>query len=117
MPSAALASVGERATWVALERVREELVKMMRAPKPSRGFELLREAGLLGLWMPELQRCYGVPHWSGRHRAKPVPGRRLSGRTHARGNARSHSRTTWRLRSSRRSTGRPASQSASACAG
>ena len=57
----ALASVGERATWVALERVREELVKMMRAPKPSRGFELLREAGLLGLWMPEVQRCYGVP--------------------------------------------------------
>ena len=33
---------------------------MMVAPRPSVGFELLREAGLLELWLPELARCYGV---------------------------------------------------------
>jgi tRNA nucleotidyltransferase (CCA-adding enzyme) len=46
---------------VAAERVRAELEQMLGAPEPSRGFELLREAGLLGVWLPELARCRGVP--------------------------------------------------------
>ena len=46
---------------VAAERVRDELERMLRAGRPSRGFELLREAGLLTLWLPELARCRGVP--------------------------------------------------------
>jgi len=58
---AALGGVSDRARLVALERVREELVKLMTAPRPSVGFELLREAGLLELWLPELARCRGVP--------------------------------------------------------
>ena len=58
---AALAGVVDRARLVALERVRVELVKLMAAPRPSTGLELLREAGLLGLWMPELTRCHAVP--------------------------------------------------------
>lgn len=33
----------------------------MAAPRPSVGFEHLREAGLLGLWLPELARCWAVP--------------------------------------------------------
>lgn len=57
---AAMASSVERARLVAVERVREELEKLMQAPKPSLGLELLREAGLLELWMPELTRGYGV---------------------------------------------------------
>jgi len=32
----------------------------MEASQPSAGFELLRSAGLLELWMPELTRCAGV---------------------------------------------------------
>ncbi len=58
---AALGGVVDRARLVALERVRGELVRLMAAPRPSVGFEHLREAGLLGLWLPELARTYGVP--------------------------------------------------------
>ncbi len=58
---AALGAAPERARRVAVERVRDELTRMMRAARPSTGFELLREAGLLPLWMPELARTWGVP--------------------------------------------------------
>lgn len=58
---AALGGALDRARLVAVERVREELVKLMAAPRPSVGLELLREAGLLALWMPELARCHAVP--------------------------------------------------------
>ena len=51
---------GVRPAGVSAERVRDELEKMMRAAQPSVGFELLREAGLLEIWLPELQRCVGV---------------------------------------------------------
>jgi tRNA nucleotidyltransferase (CCA-adding enzyme) len=56
----ALGAASDRAPLVALERVRDEFQAMMSAPAPSVGFELLREAGLLDLWMPELTRCRGV---------------------------------------------------------
>jgi tRNA nucleotidyltransferase (CCA-adding enzyme) len=46
---------------VAAERVQEELMKMLRAPEPSRGFEVLRRAGLLGVWFPELEKTIAVP--------------------------------------------------------
>jgi tRNA nucleotidyltransferase (CCA-adding enzyme) len=58
---AALGRVLDRARRIAWERVGQELDRMMRAPRPSVGFELLREADLLGLWLPELARCVGVP--------------------------------------------------------
>jgi len=57
----ALGGVLDRATGLAVERVREELEKLMAAPRPSVGLEVLREAGLLGLWLPELAACRGVP--------------------------------------------------------
>ena len=57
---AALGSVTERARLVAMERVREEWLKLMAAAAPSRAIELLRRAGLLALWMPELDACVGV---------------------------------------------------------
>jgi poly(A) polymerase/tRNA nucleotidyltransferase (CCA-adding enzyme) len=57
----ALGAVRDRAPSLAIERVREELEKLMRAPRPSVGFEILREAGLLELWLPELAACRGVP--------------------------------------------------------
>jgi tRNA nucleotidyltransferase (CCA-adding enzyme) len=58
---AALGGAVDRARLVAPERVRVELEKLMAAPRPSVGLELLREARLLELWMPELARCYAVP--------------------------------------------------------
>ncbi len=57
----ALGTVRDRAVQVAPERVRAELEQLMQAPRPSVGLELLREAGLLSLWMEELTRCVGVP--------------------------------------------------------
>jgi putative nucleotidyltransferase with HDIG domain len=58
---AALGGALERARRVAVERVRVELEKLMSAPRPSEGIELLRAAGLLQLWMPELARTWAVP--------------------------------------------------------
>jgi tRNA nucleotidyltransferase (CCA-adding enzyme) len=46
---------------VAAERVQDELLKMLRATEPSRGFEVLRAAELLEVWLPELQACVAVP--------------------------------------------------------
>jgi poly(A) polymerase/tRNA nucleotidyltransferase (CCA-adding enzyme) len=45
---------------VAIERVHDEIVKMLSAPKPSIGFELMRKSGLLKLFIPELEDCLGV---------------------------------------------------------
>ena len=56
----AMSRVADRAPLLAMERVREEWHKMLSAPRPSVGIELLREAGLLALWAPELARCRGV---------------------------------------------------------
>lgn len=58
---AALGCVRDRMAGLAVERVREELQKLMAAPRPSVGYEILREAGLLALWLPELAACRGVP--------------------------------------------------------
>lgn len=45
---------------VSVERVRDELVKLMKADKPSLGLETLRESGVLELFLPELLEGYGV---------------------------------------------------------
>lgn len=58
---AALGTAVERARRVAVERVRIELERMMAAEAPAAGWELLREAGLLELWLPELARTWAVP--------------------------------------------------------
>ncbi len=57
----AIPEVLERVRLVAPERVRDELTKMLAtAAKPSYGFELMRESGLLELFLPELMEGYGV---------------------------------------------------------
>jgi poly(A) polymerase/tRNA nucleotidyltransferase (CCA-adding enzyme) len=58
---AALSGVGDRVGALAIERVRDELERLMLAPRPSVGFEILREAQLLAVWLPELAACRGVP--------------------------------------------------------
>ncbi len=57
----AMGRVRERAALVAMERVRDEWSRMLRARQPSLGIELLRRAGLLELWAPEIAACAGVP--------------------------------------------------------
>jgi tRNA nucleotidyltransferase (CCA-adding enzyme) len=57
----ALPGSGVQVAAVSAERVREEIGRMLTAPRPSRGLEILREAGLLAVWLPELERCRGVP--------------------------------------------------------
>ncbi len=56
----AIASNRERISIISAERISEELNKIMMSEKPSKGFILLEEAGLLRLIFPELQRMKGV---------------------------------------------------------
>ncbi len=58
---AALGDARDQVARVAPERIREELLKMLRARRPSRGFEVLRRAGLLPIVLPELAACVAVP--------------------------------------------------------
>jgi tRNA nucleotidyltransferase (CCA-adding enzyme) len=51
---------------VSIERVRDELLKLLDAPKPSVGFEIMRTTGLLALVMPELLEGYGL-HQNSHH--------------------------------------------------
>jgi tRNA nucleotidyltransferase (CCA-adding enzyme) len=44
---------------VSVERVRDELLKLLRAPRPSHGIELMRQTGLLGEVVPELLEGVG----------------------------------------------------------
>jgi poly(A) polymerase/tRNA nucleotidyltransferase (CCA-adding enzyme) len=57
----AIRKVLDRVRMVAVERVRGELMKMLRAAeRPSYGFDLMRETGLLELFIPELMEGYSV---------------------------------------------------------
>lgn len=57
----AIPAVLDRVRLVAVERVRDELNKMLAtAPRPSYGFELMRQTGLLEIYLPELLEGYGV---------------------------------------------------------
>lgn len=48
------------AEGVSVERVRDELIKLLQTDKPSVGLEYMRVTGLLDLFLPELSACYGV---------------------------------------------------------
>jgi poly(A) polymerase/tRNA nucleotidyltransferase (CCA-adding enzyme) len=67
---AALLESRDQVARVAAERLRDELMKMLRAARPSRGFEVLRHSGLLPLLLPELENCVAVPQ--NRHHAYDV---------------------------------------------
>lgn len=45
---------------ISSERIRDELMKMMAADKPSIGLEYMRKTGLLKIILPELDSCYGI---------------------------------------------------------
>ncbi len=50
----------ERISIVSQERVTDELLKILQADKPSTGFMLLKETGLLAIIFPELDALAGV---------------------------------------------------------
>jgi poly(A) polymerase/tRNA nucleotidyltransferase (CCA-adding enzyme) len=50
----------ERTAMVSVERVRDEFIKIIQSNKPSKGIELMRESGLLNLFIPELLTGYGI---------------------------------------------------------
>jgi len=55
---------------VSVERVRDEIMKIIETDKPSIGFEYLRESGLMELCLPELLECYNVSQNKGRRRGQ-----------------------------------------------
>ena len=57
----ALGEAREGVARVAVERQRDELTKLLGAPRPSRGFEVLRNSKLLPILLPELQATVAVP--------------------------------------------------------
>lgn len=57
----AMASKAPLVVHVSRERVGQEVRRMLEAPRPSEGFRVLREAGLLGPLFPELEAQIGVP--------------------------------------------------------
>lgn len=56
----------DRIKIITRERIVDELMKIIKSPKPSRGFYLLRDCGLLDLIMPEIAALCGVEIVNGR---------------------------------------------------
>lgn len=56
----AIAKNKDRIKIVSAERISDELNKIMLSPKPSVGFNLLEETGLLKIVLPELEQMKGV---------------------------------------------------------
>ena len=62
----AIKANAHRIQIITRERIAEELMKIMRADKPSRGFDLLNECALLDIIFPELAALRGVDTSHGR---------------------------------------------------
>ena len=56
----------ERIRIISKERIVDELMKIMRAPRPSTGWDLLLKSGLLAIIFPELAAMKGVDVVNGR---------------------------------------------------
>ena len=50
---------------VSWERIRDELTRIFTGPAPSTGLDLLRESGLLGHLLPEIQALHDIPQSPG----------------------------------------------------
>lgn len=46
---------------VSMERIHDEMFKLMAAPRPSVGFEYMRQSGILEIFLPELLEGYQIP--------------------------------------------------------
>lgn len=107
----ALSSEAPLLRSVAAERIREELMKILMAPKPSRGFNLMVRTGLLHHFLPELLEGY-LKRQNAYHRytifkhimetvdtVKPVPVLRLTALLHdiAKPRVRKKEKGLWRF--------------------
>ncbi|MBD5252162.1 MAG: HD domain-containing protein [Bacteroides sp.] len=63
---AAIRRNAERLKIISRERIADELNKIMASPRPSMGWRLLSESGLLPLILPELEAMKGVETVNGR---------------------------------------------------
>lgn len=56
----AISSTLDVARKISVERIRDEFAKVLETEKPSVGLELLRRCGLMKLFLPELDECFGM---------------------------------------------------------
>lgn len=56
----AIGDLHERISIISQERISEEFLKTLAAPRPSIGLAILQQSGLMGLIFPEVQRLEGV---------------------------------------------------------
>ncbi len=64
---AAIGALSGRLASVSLERIRDELTRILASRTPSQGFRMMAETGLLATFLPELVDAIGVEQ-RGRHR-------------------------------------------------
>lgn len=57
---AAIKNLRQNIRFISMERIQEELSRMVMSDSPDKGFGALRESGLLELLLPELHGCIGV---------------------------------------------------------
>ena len=60
-----LAEMRDRLSIVSQERISDELLRILAAPQPGKGFELLDQAGVLVLILPEIAALKGVEEYEG----------------------------------------------------
>jgi poly(A) polymerase len=58
--TAAMSRMASRSDILSAERVAEELRRLLLSNHPRAGLELLRDGGLLAVWLPELEAMVGV---------------------------------------------------------
>ena len=63
---ASIAQNIKRLEIISWERIRDEIIKILKTPKPSISFYLMKETGLLSYAFPELDIMSGVEYISGR---------------------------------------------------
>jgi poly(A) polymerase len=56
----AMNAMAPRSHILSAERVRDELARLLQSAHPRAGLELLRDGGLLTVWLPELEAMVGV---------------------------------------------------------
>lgn len=49
----------KKTSGISLERFRDELLKLMKAEKPSAGLKIMEESGILDIFIPEFKKCRG----------------------------------------------------------
>lgn len=49
----------KKTSGISLERFRDELLRLMKAEKPSAGLKLMEESGILDIFIPEFKKCRG----------------------------------------------------------